>query len=108
MILTKIISGLARSQFFPGSIQPRLVKLVQIVDSYRNFENVPVFNPALRRPLVGLILAMAPAVLAASGDEQDEESTDDEDRLPIVAPKGKYLWCQDDSYGYTKGTDCLS
>ena len=49
---------------------------------------------------------MSPAIALASHSDEDTSSDDNEEQAPIVTPKGKHLWCQEDSYGYTKG-DCL-
>jgi hypothetical protein len=43
------------------------------------------------------------AVVATSSSESDDEDKE-EDPREVVIPKGKFLWCQDDSYGYTRGT----
>ena len=53
-----------------------------------------------------ILTAMSPAILLASNSGEDTSSDDDEEQAPIVPPKGKHLWCQEDSYGYTKG-DCF-
>ena len=50
---------------------------------------------------------MSPAIVLASNSDEDTSSDDNEEQAPIVPPKGKHLWCQDDSYGYTKGGDCF-
>ena len=48
-------------------------------------------------------LAMAP-ILHVEDEDDDSSETDDPDNLANVeAPRGKHLWCQEDSYGYTKG-----
>ena len=50
---------------------------------------------------------MSPAIVLASNSGEDTSGDDDEEeQAPIVTPKGKHLWCQEDSYGYTKG-DCF-
>ena len=43
------------------------------------------------------------AVVATSSSESEDDD-EDEDTREVVIPKGKFLWCQDDSYGYTRGT----
>ena len=54
----------------------------------------------------GLMLsAPAMAVVATSVGNSDSESDDDSEEggREVTAPKGKHLWCLEDSYGYTKG-----
>ena len=53
-----------------------------------------------------ILAAMSPAIVLASNSDEDPSSDDNEEQAPIVTPKGKHLWCQEDSYGYTKG-DCF-
>ena len=49
-------------------------------------------------------LAMAPILRVEDDDDEESSETDDPDNLANVeAPRGKHLWCQEDSYGYTKG-----
>ena len=53
----------------------------------------------LRQSLVsGHIFAMAPIASVYSSDDDSER-----EEFPVITPKGKHLWCQVDSYGYTKG-----
>ena len=53
----------------------------------------------LRQSLVpGHILAMAPIASVCSSDDDSVR-----EEFPVITPKYKHLWCQVDSYGYTKG-----
>ena len=99
-----------------ASFKPYLGKVVATsqIDRHCGYENGASllsyvgFAHGFKFPFLGLsTLAMAPALTIAV-DEESSGTEDMDDATPIVAPKGKHLWCLKDSYGYTKGIFRLS
>ena len=95
------ISRLLGHRYVPLLSQPspkEVTKLTRCDSSVRN-----------KIPFLGHFvpgLAMAP-LLDLSAQDNDDSSGPEEPEPTVQAPRGKHLWCQEDSYGYTKGTDNL-
>jgi hypothetical protein len=111
MIFGGRVLGLLRSQFLYGSkiLKPLKGTLPCMLQRYQGHilpatllppvEAKP--HPKIFTPLLGVV----PALIATFAEESDSESDENgENTNAVVAPRGKHLWCQDNSYGYTKGT----
>ena len=53
------------------------------------------------KPCVSLSAPLA--TLAIGSGSEVERDGSESDHYEVNQPKGKFLWCLDDSYGYTKG-----